>query len=60
MRGIGSSEGLKVSTRGQKLVGLIRESIKPMDSGKPMDSLLGAKFGTTDEIYVKRMSTPPK
>jgi len=50
INGIGSSEGLKVSTRGHRSLELNIDMIKPIEKGKIKDNLLGAKLGTTEEI----------
>lgn len=50
IKGRGSSVGLKVSNNGKKLSEEIIERIDPRSSGIRNITLLGEKFGTTDEI----------
>jgi hypothetical protein len=56
----GSSVELKFSIIGIRLFGLINGRVRLKDRGNKRVILFGEKFGTTDEIYVNKISTPPK
>lgn len=60
MKDNGSSVELKFSSTGIILFGLIKGKIRLKDKGNRRVILFGEKFGTTDEIYVNKISTPPK
>jgi hypothetical protein len=60
MKDRGSSVELKLSRKGIILFGLINGKIRLKDKGNNRVILLGEKLGTTDEIYVNKINTPPK